>query len=146
MADNHSKEVRSRNMAAIRSTNTTPEMKVRRYLFSRGLRYRLNVKNLPGKPDLVFPKYKTVVFVNGCFWHKHDCGKFHWPQSNEEYWRKKIFRNVERDRQNRLDLEAMGWKVITVWECELSRKNEKMTLEKLYNDIAGQNTQVCQAE
>lgn len=133
-------------MAAIRSTNTTPEMKVRRYLFSRGLRYRLNVKNLPGKPDLVFPKYKTVVFVNGCFWHKHDCGKFHWPQSNEEYWRKKIFRNVERDRQNRLDLEAMGWKVITVWECELSRKNEKMTLEKLYNDIAGQNTQVCQAE
>lgn len=96
MADNHSKEIRSKNMSHIRSTNSKPEEKVRKYLFSRGLRYRKNVRGLPGFPDIVLPKYRTVVFVNGCFWHHHDCGRFVWPTSNEEYWHNKINRNVER--------------------------------------------------
>lgn len=89
MTDTHSKEVRSKNMSHIRSTNTKPEEIVRKYLFSRGLRYRKNVRKLPGCPDIVLHKYKTVVFVNGCFWHMHDCGRFVWPSSNKEYWSKK---------------------------------------------------------
>ena len=106
MADNHSKEIRSKNMSHIRGTNTKPEEKVRKYLFSKGLRYRKNVRSLPGCPDLVLPKYKTVVFVNGCFWHKHDCGRFVWPSSNEDYWKQKITRNVERDIENHLALKS----------------------------------------
>ena len=97
MADNHSKEVRSKNMSHIRSTNSKPEEIVRKYLFSKGFRYRKNVRTLPGCPDIVLPKYHTVIFVNGCFWHKHDCGRFVWPSSNTEYWIPKINRNVERD-------------------------------------------------
>ena len=135
MADNHSPEVRSRNMAQIRSTNTKPELVVRKYLFSKGLRYRVNVKTLPGKPDLVFPKYKTVVFVNGCFWHKHDCGRFRWPYSNQEYWEKNIARNIERDQLNYEELRNLGWKVIVVWECELKKAIVETTLENLYHAI-----------
>lgn len=97
MADNHSKEVRSKNMSHIRSTNSKPEEIVRKYLFSKGFRYRKNVRTLPGCPDIVLPKYHTVIFVNGCFWHKHDCGRFVRPSSNTEYWIPKINRNVERD-------------------------------------------------
>ena len=122
MADNHSKEVRSMNMSHIRSTNSKPEEIVRKYLFSKGFRYRKNVRTLPGCPDIVLPKYKTVVFVNGCFWHKHDCPRFVWPSSNEEYWRPKIQRNVDRDRKNAEDLRAMGWNVLTIWECQLKKK------------------------
>ena len=122
MADNHSKEVRSINMSHIRSTNSKPEEIVRKYLFAEGFRYRKNVKKLPGCPDIVLPKYKTVIFVNGCFWHKHDCPRFVWPSSNHDYWRPKILRNVERDNQSRKELETLGWKVITVWECELKKK------------------------
>lgn len=132
MADNHSKEVRSMNMSHIRSTNSKPEEKVRKFLFSRGLRYRKNVKSMPGKPDIVLPKYKTVVFVNGCFWHHHDCGRFVWPTSNEEYWHNKIDRNVERDQKNRETLENQGWRVITIWECELKRAVADENLERLY--------------
>lgn len=135
MADNHSKEVRSMNMSHIRSTNSKPEEKVRKYLFSRGLRYRKNVKTLPGKPDIVLPKYKTVVFVNGCFWHHHDCGRFVWPSSNEEYWHNKIDSNVERDRKNREILENLGWSVVTIWECELKRAVADENLERLYCTI-----------
>ena len=97
MADNHTREVRSRNMSHIRSTNSKPEENVRKYLFSKGFRYRKNDKRYPGKPDIVLPKYRTVIFINGCFWHKHDCPRFVWPSTNEEYWRIKISRNVERD-------------------------------------------------
>ena len=100
MADNHSKEVRSINMSHIRSTNSKPEEIVRKYLFAEGFRYRKNVKKLPGCPDIVLPKYKTVIFVNGCFWHMHDCPRFVWPSSNQDYWRPKILRNVERDNQS----------------------------------------------
>ena len=93
MADNHTKEIRSMNMSHIRSTNSKPEEIVRKYLFSKGFRYRKNVKKLPGCPDIVLPKYQTVVFINGCFWHKHDCPRFVWPSSNQDYWRPKILRN-----------------------------------------------------
>lgn len=131
MADNHSKEVRSMNMSHIRSKNSKPEELVRKYLFSKGLRYRKNVKTLPGCPDIVLPKYKTVIFVNGCFWHKHDCPRFVWPSSNEEYWRPKIMGNVERDKRNIAELQQLGWTVLTVWECELKKKVIDATLEQL---------------
>lgn len=135
MADNHSKEVRSINMSHIRSTNSKPEEIVRKYLFAEGFRYRKNVKKLPGCPDIVLPKYKTVIFVNGCFWHMHDCPRFVWPSSNQDYWMPKILRNVERDNQSCKDLESLGWKVITVWECELKKNVLNETLGKLIAEL-----------
>ena len=135
MADNHSKEVRSMNMSRIRSTNSKPEEIVRKYLFSKGFRYRKNVKKLPGCPDIVLPKYKTVIFVNGCFWHKHDCPRFVWPSSNQDYWIPKIQRNIERDRLNAAELQKKGWHIITFWECELKKKNRELRLERLLSEI-----------
>lgn len=135
MADNHSKEVRSMNMSRIRSTNSKPEEIVRKYLFSKGFRYRKNVKKLPGCPDIVLPKYKTVIFVNGCFWHKHDCPRFVWPSSNQEYWKPKILRNVERDKNNCRELSSKGWNVITIWECELKKKVFEATMERVILQI-----------
>ena len=131
MADNHSKEVRSMNMSHIRSKNSKPEELVRKYLFLKGFRYRKNVKTLPGCPDIVLPKYKTVIFVNGCFWHKHDCPRFVWPSSNEDYWRPKIMGNIERDKRNIAELQQLGWTVLTVWECELKKKVIDATLDQL---------------
>ena len=139
MADNHTKEIRSMNMSHIRSTNTKPEEKVRKYLFSKGLRYRKNVRTLPGKPDIVLKKYKTVVFVNGCFWHKHDCGRFVMPSSNTEYWEKKINGNVKRDKTNTALLKEQGWKVIVIWECQLKNKVIHENLEQLYEEITNTN-------
>ena len=141
MADNHSKEVRSMNMSHIRSKNTKPEEKVRKYLFSKGFRYRKNVRNLPGCPDIVLPKYKTVIFVNGCFWHKHDCPRFVWPSSNEEYWIPKITRNVERDQKNYGRLQELGWNVIVIWECQLKKKEFEETMEKLISDLRAVSTE-----
>ena len=135
MADNHTKEVRSKNMSHIRSTNSKPEEIVRKYLFSQGFRYRKNVRKLPGCPDIVLAKYKTVIFVNGCFWHKHDCPRFVWPSSNQEYWEPKIVRNVERDMQNSALLEEAGWNIIVVWECELKKMVREQTLEGLSEQI-----------
>jgi DNA mismatch endonuclease (patch repair protein) len=135
MTDTHSKEIRSMNMSHIRSTNTKPEETVRKYLFSRGLRYRKNVRKLPGSPDIVLPKYKTIVFVNGCFWHHHDCKFFVWPKSNEDYWHKKIDRNVERDTKNIALLRDSGWNVIVVWECQLKKAVREQTLNDLYDQI-----------
>lgn len=135
MADNHSKEVRSMNMSHIRSTNSKPEEIVRKYLFSKGFRYRKNVKKLPGCPDIVLPKYKTVIFVNGCFWHKHDCPRFVWPSSHQEYWKPKILRNVERDKNICRELSSMGWNVITIWECELKKKVFEGTMERVILQI-----------
>ena len=119
------------NMSHIRSKNSKPEELVRKYLFSKGLRYRKNVKTLPGCPDIVLPRYKTVIFVNGCFWHKHNCPRFVWPSTNEEYWRPKIMGNVERDKRNFAELQQLGWTVLTVWECELKKKVIDATLEQL---------------
>ena len=135
MADNHTKEIRSMNMSHIRSKNTKPEEIVRKYLFSKGLRYRKNVRKLPGCPDIVLKKYKAVIFVNGCFWHKHDCGRFVWPSSNVEYWSKKINRNVERDAQNIALLTEQGWRVLIIWECQLKKKVAEQNLEMLYDKI-----------
>lgn len=137
MADNHSKDVRSYNMSQIRSTNNKPEETVRKYLFSQGFRYRKNDKRFPGKPDIVLPKYKTAIFVNGCFWHMHDCGRFVWPSSNKDYWQPKILRNVERDKANIVLLKDMGWKVIVVWECELKKSNLDARLDMLEKEIRG---------
>ena len=123
------------NMSRIRSTNSMPEEIVRKYLFSKGFRYRKNVKKLPGCPDIVLPKYKTVIFVNGCFWHKHDCPRFVWPSSNQDYWIPKIQRNIERDRLNAAELQKKGWHIITVWECELKKKNRELRLERILSEI-----------
>jgi len=137
MADNHSKEVRSRNMSRIRSTDNKPEEIVRKFLFSQGFRYRKNDKKLPGKPDIVLPKYRTVIFVNGCFWHKHDCPRFVWPSSNQDYWRPKILGNVERDKKNAEQLRSQGWNVIVVWECELKKAVRDERLYALCREIRG---------
>ena len=123
-------------MSHIRSKNTKPEEIVRKYLFSKGLRYRKNVKTLPGCPDIVLPKYKSVIFVNGCFWHKHNCGRFVWPKSNQEYWEKKIQRNIERDTSSYAELSELGWQVLIIWECELKKNIREKSLESLYNRIS----------
>ena len=137
MADVKTPEERSRNMAAIKGKDTKPEMIMRKYLFSRGLRFRVQVRKLPGTTDIVLPKYKTAVFVNGCFWHGHEgCKYFRLPKSNVEFWKEKIERNIERDRESMQALLDLGWKVIRVWECELRNKaNREETLNKIYTSI-----------
>ncbi len=129
MADVHTPEQRSYNMSQIHGRDTKPEEIIRKYLFSKGFRYRKNDARLPGKPDIVLPKYKTVIFVNGCFWHKHEgCKYFVWPKNNAEFWKSKINRNVERDLAQRHELESLGWRVIVVWECELKKERLETTM------------------
>lgn len=136
MADIKTKESRSYNMSRIGGKDTKPEEIVRKYLFSKGFRYRKNVRNLPGSPDLVLPKYRTVVFVNGCFWHGHEgCKYFVWPKSNAEFWRKKIEANISRDQRKEAQLKDMGWNVLVVWECELRPPKRQATLEGLENKL-----------
>lgn len=136
MADIKTKESRSYNMSKITGKDTKPEEIVRKYLFSRGFRYRKNDRKLPGTPDLVLPKYRTVIFVNGCFWHGHKgCKYFVWPKSNAEFWRKKIETNIARDRRNEIQLKNMGWNVLVVWECELRSAKKQATLERLENKL-----------
>ena len=135
MADTKTPDERSRNMSHIRSTGTKPEEIVRKYLFRRGFRYRKNVKSLPGKPDIVLHKYRTVIFVNGCFWHMHSCQRGHLPHSHQDYWEPKIKANAERDTRNRKTLEENGWKVIVVWECELKKRIADKRLDKLCDEI-----------
>lgn len=134
---------RHKNMASIRSTNTKPEILVRKYLWSQGFRYRLNNPRLPGHPDIVLRKYRTCVFVNGCFWHGHEgCSLYRLPQTHTDYWRQKILRNQERDHENRLALKAQGWHTIEVWECQLKKTEREQTLKGLLrtlNYIALQN-------
>ncbi len=132
MADVHSPEVRRFNMSHIKGKNTQPEVLVRKYLFSQGFRYRKNVCDLPGKPDIVLPKYKTCIFVNGCFWHKHEgCKSFIWPKNNAEFWQKKITRNVERDLWQQSELKSRGWNVIAIWECELKKDSFDKTMNSV---------------
>lgn len=136
MADVHSAETRSYNMSRIRSRDTKPEELVRKYLFSKGFRYRKNDVRLPGKPDIVLPKYKTVIFVNGCFWHGHTgCRYFVWPKTNTEFWRKKITGNMVRDQKNYTLLRELGWNVFVIWECELKHSAKEKTLDFLVNNL-----------
>ncbi|MDE6400091.1 MAG: very short patch repair endonuclease [Muribaculaceae bacterium] len=139
MADKMTPEQRSRCMAAVKGKDTKPEMIVRKYLFSRGLRYRVNVRKLPGTPDIVLRKYKTVVFIDGCFWHGHEgCKHFRLPTSNEYFWRHKIAMNYARDYANNIELELAGWRVVRVWECEVKTKAlQAETLRNLYSNITG---------
>lgn len=132
MADVHTKEVRSYNMSQIRSKNTKPELAVRKYLFAKGFRYRLHSKDLPGKPDIVLPKYRTVLFVHGCFWHGHEgCKYFVVPKTKTEWWLNKINANKINDKKTVKALKKDGWKVVSIWECELKTTKLEKTLLSL---------------
>ncbi len=136
MADVHSKEVRSYNMSKIRGKDTKPEILVRKYLFSNGLRFRLHVKNLAGRPDIVLPRYKTAIFVHGCFWHGHaDCRYGVIPKTRTEWWKEKISGNIQRDVKNEEILRSEGWKIIVLWECQLKKDRLDATLEKCLGEI-----------
>lgn len=130
--DVHNKATRSYNMSRIKGKDTKPEMLVRRFLFTQGFRYRLHLKTLPGKPDIVLPKYKTIIFIHGCFFHGHEnCRYFKVPATRTEWWLDKINGNKKRDSENEKLLTDMGWRVITIWECELKPKQFQSTLELL---------------
>jgi DNA mismatch endonuclease (patch repair protein) len=136
MADNHSPQVRSYNMSRIRGVNTKPEEVVRKYLHLKGFRYRKNDKRYPGKPDIVLPKYRTIIFVHGCFWHCHGgCPDFIQPKSNQGYWQEKLNRNRIRDEENISKLRSGGWRVIIVWECELTKQRRQESLDRLASEI-----------
>ena len=129
------KKKRSEVMSKIRSKNTKPEMTLRKSLFAKGFRYRINYEKLPGKPDIVFPKYKIAIFVHGCFWHGHDIGCIdsHIPKTNTSFWIEKITKNKERDKKNTALILSMGWKVLTIWDCEIQQKDN---IECLVQKIA----------
>lgn len=136
MADVHDKATRSYNMSRIRGKNTQPEILVRKFLFSHGFRFRLHVGNLPGKPDIVLPKYETVIFVHGCFWHGHEnCKYFVIPKTRTEWWLHKIERNKHLDALNSDILKESGWKVFTIFACELKKEDRDKTLNELINKI-----------
>ena len=132
MSDVHTKEIRSYNMSMIKGKNTKPELIVRKFLHSRGYRYGLHNKNLPGRPDVVLRKYKTVIFVHGCFWHGHkSCKYFVIPKTRTKWWINKIEGNKINDRINKYKLKKMGWSIITIWECQLKSTKLKKTLNNL---------------
>ena len=135
--EKYERGTRSYTMSHIRGKDTSIERMVRSFLFAKGLRFRKNDKRYPGHPDVVLPKYRTIIFVNGCFWHMHEgCPKAtRVPKSNVEFWTAKLLRNHERDARQRAELEADGWKVIVVWECELGKKVRDERLERLYREI-----------
>ncbi len=137
MVDIYSREVRSQIMASISGQETKPEKAVRSFLFKQGFRFRKNVKSLPGKPDIVLQKYKSVIFVNGCFWHGHKkCKASTLPETRKEFWTNKIKANIDRDKRNIKELRKLGWKIITIWQCEIktSDKREKR-FKKLIKQI-----------
>jgi DNA mismatch endonuclease (patch repair protein) len=136
MTDVHDTETRSYNMSRVRSKDTKPEMLVRKYLHGQGFRYRLHVAMLPGKPDIVLPKYKTVIFIHGCFWHGHKgCHYFILPKTRTEWWLQKIKGNQRNDQLHQIQLNVLGWKVITVWECELKKRKREETLNLLKTNL-----------
>lgn len=136
MADIYSKEKRSDIMSCIPGKNTKPETIVGKFLFARGLRYRKNASKLPGSPDLFFRKYKTAVFVNGCFWHGHEnCKLFRIPLSNRSFWEKKIADNKARDARKQQELEALGYRVLVIWQCQINPKMREENLVSLYENI-----------
>lgn len=134
--DVHDKKTRSYNMSRIKGKETKAEVVVRKYLFANGFRYRKNVRQLPGTPDIVLPKYKTCIFINGCFWHGHEgCRYFVVPKTNTEFWLNKIEANRQRDIRKINDLQMLGWKVITIWECELIASKRSETLESFIKQV-----------
>ena len=140
MTDIVDKKTRSRMMSHIRGKDTKPELVLRTALHKRGLRYRLHVQGLPGKPDLVFPRYRAVIFVNGCFWHRHSgCRYASVPSSNSEFWKEKFEQNVTRDRYNRKMLLEAGYRVLVVWECETRANCLDQLVERVVHWLAGSN-------
>ena len=130
MVDVVDKKTRSRMMSGIRGKDTKPELLIRKALFAKGFRYRLHDRRLPGKPDLVFPKYDAVIFIHGCFWHGHDCHLFKWPSTRPEFWKNKINRNREVDERNYKKIKEDGWRILTIWECAIKGKT-RLSLEKI---------------
>ena len=135
MNDIVDKATRSRMMASIKGKNTNPELAIRSALHQRGYRFRLHRRDLPGRPDIVLPKYKAVMFVNGCFWHGHFCHLFKWPKTRESFWRGKILSNKKRDKKNIEELVQKGWRVCVIWECSI-RKRSEMEFDEVVNSIA----------
>jgi len=117
-------------MSKISGKNTKPEIIVRKYLFSKGFRFRINDKRYPGKPDIILPKYKTVIFVHGCFWHGHNCKRGKLPDTNREFWKNKINATIERDKRVQSELEKLGWKILILWQCEINNDNLKLLIKK----------------
>ncbi|UTA67561.1 very short patch repair endonuclease [Emticicia sp. 21SJ11W-3] len=139
MADIHSKEVRSFNMSQVKGKDTKPELLVRKFLFGKGLRYRLYDKRLPGKPDIILPKYKTVILIHGCFWHGHESCKYATlPKTREEFWSEKIDGNKKRDKENIVKLKNKDWNVLVVYGCELKKNNQDQTLQNILRNIQDQ--------
>ena len=134
MTDVHDRRTRSRNMAAIRNSNTKPELRVRKELHRRGLRYSLRNRLLPGKPDVVLSKYRVAVFVHGCFWHRHNCNYFNLPKTNTEFWNDKISANIKRDAEVIRQITDIGYRVLVIWECSFKGKN-KERLESFFERI-----------
>ena len=131
MPDIFAPEKRHEIMQNVKTKNTAPEIKLRSLLHKNGFRFRVNRKDLPGKPDIVLPKYRAVIFVHGCFWHGHDCPRGQRPQTNADFWNQKIDRNVIRDKSEVSLLESLGWRVLIVWECEIKKKNEAVLLSRV---------------
>ena len=138
MVDVVDKATRSRMMSGIRAKNTRPEILIRKALHGAGLRFRLHDKKLPGKPDIVLPKYRTVLFVNGCFWHGHRCRVFKWPKTRTKFWKDKITGNMARDKKSLAILGAMGWRTLTIWECEIRSSSFRKIVGKLVSTIKNQ--------
>lgn len=136
MADIVDKATRSRMMSTIKAKNTKPEIQVRRYLHAKGVRYRLHDARLPGQPDIVLPRFQTAIFVHGCFWHRHQgCSFAYDPKSRRRFWGRKFTENVERDRHNKQILKRMGWRTLTIWECDLRSPHASKSLERLYKKL-----------
>lgn len=144
MADVFNPPKRREIMRHIKSKNTAPEVQLRSLLHKNGFRFRLNRKDLPGKPDIVLPKYKAVIFVHGCFWHGHSCKRGQRPQTNVEFWNNKIENNIARDRKDVELLEAQGWRVLVVWQCEIKKKNESQLLSKIKNFLYSETSSLKQ--
>lgn len=140
MSDIYSKSKRSDIMSKISGKETKPEILVRKYLFSKGFRFRKNVKGLPGKPDIVLPKYKVIIFIHGCFWHGHSCKRGNLPSSNIQFWENKISQNISRDENVTQKLKELGWKVIIIWQCEIQNNlSREIRLDQLISDITEKN-------
>ena len=146
MADVVTTETRSRMMSGIRGKDTHPELLIRKLLHGRGFRYRLHDKKLPGKPDIVLPRYRAVILIHGCFWHGHDCHLFKWPSSNESFWNEKITKNKSVDGRSRQQLQLACWRILTIWECALKGKQRQSVEQIADKIITWLNTNACDFE